>query len=131
MIHLALQSIIISQGTVVTLEAAADKLIREKGYEIPQNVVLYRGISSKAIPQGGFRAGDVLKDKGFVYTSTDAKWSKTFADRDRGVLLKMQVPKGSRVAVGNSLEKEVIFPRDTSWRVESVSNGEATLRRIG
>jgi hypothetical protein len=103
----------------------------EKG-EIPENIVVWRGMSAKRLP-GDLAEGTILSDKAFSSTSL----SRTVAedsDFAKGAVLKIRVPKGThaasaQVAADFGREFELILPRNGRIKVTSVTS-DADGRRL-
>lgn len=81
---------------------------------IPEEVTLYRGVRGdfgKHVASTTVE-GSVFRDRGFLSTSTNEKFSEKWAAD--GIRLKIRVPKGSKGAAvshigGNHSESEVVF----------------------
>jgi len=102
-----------------------------KSSEIPEDIIVFRGIGN-----GVFRNPMEMKDTSFVdkgYASTSlseliAKGEAGYyADdaRYHGILAEIRIPRGTRVGMINSREYEIVLPRGTKFKVINV-----TRRRI-
>ncbi len=90
--------------------------------------VCYRSIIDKDTSDIAV-SGAVFQDKAFVSTSLSKKTAESYIQHNIRItkrndiiplLLKIKIPAGSRVAY-NKLEHELVLPRDSRFRVESVT----------
>ena len=95
--------------------------------EVPEDLVLYRGISLKGITSKvPLKEGQEYSENGFLSTSSSKNMATEYSKDDRGVL-EINVPKGSRgLYVGsversaNAAEFEFVLPRDRLLKIRSV-----------
>jgi hypothetical protein len=92
--------------------------------EIPENIVVWRGMSAKRLPEG-LAEGTVIEDKAFASTSLSRAVAED-PDFAKGALLKLRVPAGThaastQVAAGFGREFELILPRDGKMKVTKVT----------
>jgi HK97 family phage portal protein len=97
---------------------------------------LYRGIDKDGVAALKVAVGSVIKDAGFVSTSSDlsvAKSGRSFAARTSdNLMMRISVPAGSRVASIASLaddpgEQEMLIGRGASFKVNGWDAGSRTL----
>lgn len=99
---------------------AIDRAFDMFGVEITKPVTVLRGI-----PAGGIELdeGMEFEDKAFVSTTTSKTIAQRFASGFRqsggGVVLRINVPAGSRVLAGRGSEGELILPRGSRFRVRA------------
>ena len=119
---------------IKALEAAINK------HEIPQATTLYRGISKESYDSmfgENIQIGSIVKDKGFVSTST----SQSFAEgwKSHGVTLHISMPKGAKgmnvekISSVGSIEHEVILQHGSKFEVVSVhpkSGGKPPIVKV-
>jgi hypothetical protein len=116
----------------------------------PRDLVLFRGTSGTGTEVfEKLKVGDIYTDKGFVSTTLDIKVAPEFMSTatggkfdsrpiEKGYVLEISVPKGSKALSVNSYFKNVsgrygpsgdirkedehILPRNTKFRVDSISS---------
>ena len=95
--------------------SAMDKAFSAGGKQISEPMVVYRG--------GGRQIADLpvgaeFTDKGYLSTSVLSYEASDFV-KARSVFSRIVVPKGKTALWGTDYEKELIFPRGTSFRVKA------------
>jgi len=135
----------LKQSDVQDYTEALDYVISRT--EAPRDMLLYRGVTG-ADEIYNLEVGDTYKDKGFVSTTTQPNQLWSFMSTalggrydsrpvQKGVVLQINVPKGSNVLSVNRYfkgvsdrygpsegireEDEYILPRNLKFRVDSVS----------
>ncbi len=109
-----------------------------KSAKLDKETTLYRGLSKDGVAalSGKLGAGSVIKDLGFVSTSTSesvAKLSKRFSEQTKdNIIMRISAAAGTRAADISSLaddpgEKETLLARGTSFRVDSYDSQTRTL----
>lgn len=102
--------------------------------------VLYRGFTTSPQTLSQLTPGQVFGDHAFVSTASDPEWAKEFAllrafgespDKDtlpmvtahggKPVIMKIDAPAGSHMIIGESDISEYVLPRDSHFKVDSVS----------
>ena len=113
------------KSTIAGLDSAIGKST------LSADTQLYRGASLPSSMVSSFSVGSQIQDKAFVSTSTDRGVATQFMDGGRGtsdVVFTIRAPKGSNaLTVDGSSEKEVLLPRGSSFKIDSISkasNGE-------
>ena len=96
---------------------------------LPADAVVYRGISSKV--SGRLLSEGEFTDMGFQSTSLDPNvaigyFSKAGRDSDGYAnVMRMKINEGDNgIFTSNRMEAEVILPRGTSWKVDSITVAE-------
>lgn len=88
---------------------------------VPENVVVYRGISAEDDP--GFEVGSTFVDRGYTSTSFDDGVASEFGD----VVIRVMVPAGAPAiymdAFNDSDEFELLLPRNTEFTVRGITTG--------
>lgn len=111
-----------SQITVDSL----DLLLEKSSHPLPVGLELYRGLGVKSGEAvANLNVGDVCVDKGFqsftydpvLWESFAQKWSgdKTEAPHHKTIIRALTT--GGEKVIYNSMEREFLFPRGTSWKV--------------
>lgn len=99
-----------------------------KGASLKEDRTVWRGVNREVAKQlfgDELRTGMTIMDKGIISTSTSqsfaANWKGT-----QGILLEIKAPKGipaldvHKMSVSGKHEAEILLPRNTQFRVESV-----------
>lgn len=88
---------------------------------------------------GDMQPGSVVSDRAFVSTTRDAnmasEFPRSFGERQQGLVVEIRVPAGTRTLdvaqlLNRPEEQEVLLPRDSQFRVESVSGRKAVLQLL-
>jgi hypothetical protein len=109
--------------TVKDMDEAFDRF----GVTLTERSVLHRGMSGPPLEESGFVVGAEITDKGFMSASSEEGMAKFFGGLQRGrgrrteYRMRVSVPGGTRVLVGNPLEDELILPRGSRFVVRGVS----------
>lgn len=114
-----------SYEQIITL----DKVIAKNS--LPEETWLYRKVSPYWLQREGieFKTGNIITEYGF--TSTSAVEGANVMRKGKDVLLEIRAPKGTKAFVSsNSAESEVILPRNSKFKVVSVSDrsGKTVVR---
>lgn len=80
---------------------------------LTQDLHLYRGDPDA---DASLEPGDVFSDKGFLSTSSWQSVGSSFAENE--VMFQIAAPKGQKAIVMNFVEKEVLLPHGTKFRVK-------------
>jgi hypothetical protein len=96
-------------GTKEALDAATTT------YAVPlqQDTVVYRGVDKREASRL-HRYGSELVDKGFTFVSTSRTIAEKYAKKS-GAVVKVVLPKGTKVAYGFDDQRELILSRNFSW----------------
>lgn len=77
--------------------------------ELADDVVLYRGVRSRAWDGGALEPGTQIHDRGYLSTALDPGVARNFGDD----LMGIEVPAGTAAALGSPHEHEVLLGRGT------------------
>jgi hypothetical protein len=107
------------KGQMAELDAAISHAPK-----LEQDTEVYRGLSKMPT---GWEVGSTVKDAGFMSTSVDERAAEHYFGK---IILDLKAPKGSTAApLDDRLtmyrETEVLFPRGTSFRINSISTAPA------
>jgi hypothetical protein len=103
-------------GKVPPEAAALDSIFgTDLSAKVPEGVTLWRG---GVMPAGGLEVGSVVKDDGYLSTSTNAYVGQAFTKMDgTGVLYKVVDSGGVDTVPGATKEYELLLPRGTELKV--------------
>jgi hypothetical protein len=120
-------------------DAAVKKVMKDNNtfkkafnkYEMPENTVLYRGVSDRVYNETKESIGTVLTDKGFSSASVEYRVAKGWKSKE----IEIRVPKGTPILPPNELspyfgaEQEIILNAGTKFKVlgEKLINERPTL----
>lgn len=96
---------------------------------------LYRGVGSAALASfqaQGLGRGGIVRDAGFVSTTTDREVAKSFMTGN-AVMMRIKAPAGSRLADISALsdnpgERETLIARGSAFKVVSYTSKSRTLK---
>ena len=112
---------------VIHMASPADEILKYME-PLQTNMSLFRGLDTSQMPSFEIHAGMILPMQSFMSTSTDEDVADTFVE---GMLLKIDVPKGTKALVTNMHEREVLFPyNEYSLKIDSVSGNEASCSLV-
>jgi hypothetical protein len=83
-------------------------------------MIVYRGVDSKFAKKLSKKT--MLTDKGFAYTTTDAGIAHKYSAK-KGVVIRIELPAGTKCALGFEDQHELILPRNTSFEISKDENG--------
>lgn len=109
-----------------TTIADMDKAFEVGGVTLDEPVTLYRGIGKSYAKD--LDVGELRTDLGFMSVSYDesiASWHAT--NNKGGVNMVVRVPSGKTVIAGSKDESELIFPRNTRFKVVSKTKTEIVV----
>lgn len=115
-----------NKWTTETLQAKQAQLDSYmKKSTLPADTTVFRGIDSDVLFADGEppMPGTLIRDDGFVSTSTSLKEAGWFGD----VMLHMQLPKGFNAIDTQSDEAEVLLPRGTQFKVTEIKDNGDTI----
>lgn len=92
-----------------------------KSPELASDTVFWRGV-----PEVDFQVGDVLEDPAFTYLSGVEDYGSAFGRS--GVILEVQVPRGTRVFATSP--QELLLPRGSRFEVLARRGRHATVRLV-
>lgn len=92
----------------------ADAIGRSRGLTAP--LQLSRGLSTNP----GFVKGEVFTERGFLSTTLDPTVADDFSIGTGSVIMRITAPAGSRAAIGEPFESEVVFAPRTRMRIKDV-----------
>lgn len=114
------------EATIKNIDTAFEKF----GVTLPSKGVVYRGVALNGDMMsmiGKLRPGAVIHDSAFVSTAMSMKPAMSFTGRGRlGVpasqhtVMKITLPKGTRVLAGMLLEEELILRRGSKFKITNV-----------
>lgn len=115
-----------SAKTKKTIAALDDTL---NNASLPENTVVYRGMSMDKNAVKNLKPGATFKDKAFVSTSLSEERADVFSNFSYGkdaVMFRVKAPKGSKgmaieAVSGFTLEREVLFARETEFAITKVT----------
>ena len=101
-----------------------DDYIASRATPTDQDIVIYRGSTSKLNPIWELNVGGVFRDFGFVSTSISSAKAREFKSSE-GTMMEIELPKGSRAIFMNASgaehnhkeEKEVLLPRGSRFEI--------------
>lgn len=108
-----------SRQQVETLDAVIDN------NHIPQDMLVYRKVSEYWLNRDGydFSVGSIINEYGF--TSVSSVEGMNVIRRSKNIRLDIIVHKGANAYITENIkESEIIFPRNSKFRVISVSDGK-------
>lgn len=96
---------------------------------IQHNVVVYRGIKSSYIIDADF------VEKSYTSTTVDLSVASEFNNNTKCCIFKIHIPKGKHViplvtCSDNASELEVLLPRNSHFKVESIAHDDKLHRNI-
>jgi hypothetical protein len=103
-------------GTMEALTLATTK----HAHVLESPIIVYRGIDSKFAKKISKKT--VFTDKGFAYMTTDAGMAHKYSGK-KGVVIRMELPVGTKCALGFEDQHELILPRNTSFEITKDDNG--------
>jgi hypothetical protein len=134
------------QDTINTVIKDVDKVFEHPQAVAVEDITVYRGASFKT---AAFKAGQIVEDKSYIAASADPSHAASFAATGNNrYLLQIDVPKGERMVVPRKAasydyygkfkatatvhEAQVLFPRGTKLRIESVGpkRGKLGIRLV-
>lgn len=90
-----------------------------------KDIIVYRGIHSS------YEINTNFSEKGYTSTSLNEKVGKLFAPKQGCCLLKIIIPKGSKViplfGYSMSSESEVLLPRNATFKIISIIHDKTTM----
>ena len=107
--------------------AGMDKLIATRG--LPEDVVLYRGVPAGYAAKN-LKVGAVVRDKGFLNTSTSEALAVKRASGSPRNILRIEAPKGTGYVAGADYEKEIILRRNMPLKITGKDVGEDSRGRV-
>ena len=112
-----------TKETLAEKQAQLDSYMKKSVLE--SDLQVYRGINSDVLFDGGEppMPGTVIRDDGFVSTSTSEKEAGWFGD----AMLHITLPKGFHAIDTKSDEAEVLLPRGTQFKVTDIKDNGDTI----
>lgn len=96
---------------------AIDRAFDRFGVTLEEPVTVLRGVQ---VPAEALKEGSEFVDRGFISTTGNRSIADRFASefgRKVGVVMRISVPAGRKVLVGQGSEDELILPRGSRFRV--------------
>lgn len=98
---------------------------------LSKNVQMFRGMSVNEKFLSNFKPGYVIKDKAFTSVSSDIRIARDYLKgefkekAERDVLIKINVPKGSKILyMNNPSSQEFLFNANSKFKIKSIGKGE-------
>lgn len=105
-----------------------------KASPLPEPIVVHRGFQGRGADKlRKVKVGETFTDEGYSSTSLKERIARSFRKRfssDPGQYASIIVPKGTRVLAGVELEKEVLLPRGSRFKVVSKSDAGIELELV-
>jgi hypothetical protein len=100
-----------------------------KTQTLDEDVLAWRSVGRDALDDLELAVGDVFSDAAYTSSSLNGEfaqgWADTIAGEVEHILVKIKIPKGQKAAWmetrAGGPEAELLLPRDTSFRVNSIS----------
>ena len=106
---------------------ALDEVTTKYAAELSEDTKMFRGVSSEFAKK--LHVGQKFTDKGFPYFSTSESNAKAYTRR-KGVLLEIEMPKGTNGAWGLEDEEEFILGKEHKFEVTEQSENKMKVRLI-